>query len=64
MFGNGIGFVWHPSDAQQEDVVKGALIHEVKAGFVAVKEGQLGGGGLLTEGGGDANDIITRGLGG
>jgi len=28
--------------AEEEDVVEGALVHQVEAGFVAMKKGQLG----------------------
>ena len=43
--------------------MEGALIHEVKTGLVAVEEGEFGGGGLPAKGGGDAGDVVTRGLG-
>ena len=41
-----------------------ALVHEVETGFVAVEEGELGGGGLLFEGSGDAGYVVAGGLGG
>jgi hypothetical protein len=36
--GNGTRFVWWGvvGEAEDEDVVEGALVHEVEAGFVAV----------------------------
>ena len=64
VFGNGTGFVRHARDAQEEDVVESALVHEVKSSFIAVKESQLGGGSLLAKGRRDASDIVARGLGG
>ena len=60
--GNGTGFVWYPGGAQQEEIVQGALIHEVETGFVAVEEGEFGGGGELAEGGGNAGDVVAGGL--
>lgn len=42
--------------------MQGALVHEVEAGFVAVKEGEFGRGGLPAESGGDAGDIVARRL--
>jgi hypothetical protein len=62
--GNGTGFVWHASDAQEQDVVERALIHEVEAGFIAVQQGEFGGTGMLAEGSGDAGEVVTGRMGG
>jgi len=48
MFGNGTRFVWHWSFAEEEEVGKGALVHAVDAGLIAMDEGELG---TLCEGG-------------
>jgi hypothetical protein len=40
VFGNGIGFVWHAWSLQQEQVLHGAVVHAVEAGFVAVEQGE------------------------
>lgn len=42
MFGNGTRFVWH-GGADKKQVVKGALVEHVEAGFVAVHEREGGG---------------------
>ena len=42
--------------------MEGALVHKVKAGFVAVEEGELGGCGKGAEGGGKAGEIAGGGL--
>jgi hypothetical protein len=62
--GNGIGFVSYGGDPEEEEVVEGALIHEVEAGFVAVDEGERG---PIAEkdsdaaGPGDGAALFTRG---
>jgi hypothetical protein len=67
--GRGLG--WQVGDlpygewdgAQEEDVVEGALVHQVEAGFVAMEQSQLGRGGELAEGSRDAGAGVTAGLG-
>jgi hypothetical protein len=41
VFGNGIRFVWYPRVAQKEEVVQGALVHHVEAGFMAMEKERL-----------------------
>jgi hypothetical protein len=56
--GNGIGFVWHARSLQQEQVLHGALIHAVEAGFVAVEQGEaMGIGGILKGGSQEAGSV-------
>src|ERR1019366_3320212 len=64
VFGNGTRFVWHGGDTQEEHVVEGALIVEVKAGLVTVHEGEVGFGGRILEGVGEAIERIGGSLGG
>jgi hypothetical protein len=56
--------VWHGGGAKEEHVVERTLIVEVKAGLVAVHEGEGGFGGEFGEAIGDAIEGISRGLGG
>ena len=66
MSGNGTRFVWWGvvGEAEDEDVVERALVHEVEAGFVAVEEGNGRAVGEGGEGIGDAVEGGTGGLGG
>jgi hypothetical protein len=55
VFGNGTRVVWHIvvwsiNGAQHDEGAEGALIHQVKAGFVAVQQGQRVRGGKGVEG--------------
>src|ERR1035438_10366257 len=52
VFGNGTGFVWHGGGTQEKDVVKRALIVEMKAGLVTVHEAEGGLFGEILEGDG------------
>ena len=71
MFGNGTRFVWQGvvgqsgglgyGETQDEEVVEGALVHEVEAGFVAVDEGD---GGAFGEAGKGISHAIEGGTGG
>jgi hypothetical protein len=72
--GNGIGFVWHDAvwrtsagrigEAQDEEVVEGALAHEVEAGFIAVDGGDGGAAGETGQSIGQAVEAGSGGLGG
>ena len=42
MSGNGTRFVWYGEGAEEHQVVEGALVDEVEAGFVAVHQGERG----------------------
>ena len=74
MFGNGTRFVWQGvvgqsgglgyGETQDEEVVEGALVHEVEAGFVAVDEGDGGAFGEAGEGIGHTVEGGSGGLGG
>jgi hypothetical protein len=69
--GNGIGFVWYDAvwrtsarrigEAQDTEVVEGALAHEVEAGFIAVDEGD---GGAAGETGQSIGQAAEAGSGG
>jgi hypothetical protein len=48
--------------AHEEQVVEGALVHEVEAAFVAVEEAEFGRGGELAEGGIHAGELSAGGL--
>lgn len=61
--GNGTRFVWHGGDAQQEQVVKAALVDGVKTGLVAMDEAELRQIGQSGKGGGDAAQLVSRLLG-
>jgi len=70
----GTRFVWYGEGARdgggggdgthEDHVVKGALVHEMKAGFVAVEEGEAGVGGGVGEGLGQAIQGVAGGLAG
>jgi hypothetical protein len=72
--GNGIGFVWYGAvwrtsarrigEAQDTEVVEGALAHEVEAGFIAVDEGDGGAAGEAGQSIGQAAEAGSGGLGG
>ncbi len=64
MFGNGTRFDWYGGDAQEEEVVEGALVHEVETGFVTVDQGKGWGLGESGEGVGHAVEAVGGGLGG
>jgi hypothetical protein len=72
MFGFGIRFVWKISGcaggrgdgAEKEESVEGAVVHHLKAGFVAVHEGEGVGVGGFGEAGGDAVELVAIDLGG
>ncbi len=74
MFGNGTRFVWQGvvgqsgglgiGEAQEEEVVEGALVHEVEAAFIAVDEGDGGAVGETGKGIGHAVEGGCGGLGG
>jgi hypothetical protein len=40
VFGNGTKFVWHGGSAQEEHVIEGSLVIEVKAGLITVHEAE------------------------
>jgi hypothetical protein len=61
VFGNGTGFVWY-GEAEEQEVLEGALVDVVEAGFVTMEEAQLRGGGQFGEGGGDARGLIAERL--
>jgi hypothetical protein len=58
VFGNGTGFVWY-GEAEEQEVLDGALVDVVEAGFVTMEEAQLRRGGQFGEGGGDARGLIA-----
>jgi len=66
--GNGTRFVWYPAVwdflAEDEEVVEGALVHEMEAGFVAVHKGLAEDVVGFGEGGGDAIEEVAGGLSG
>ena len=62
VFGNGIGFVWY-GGAEEQEVVEGALVDAMEAGFIAIYEAEAGMGGGIGEGGGHAVDFVAGGLG-
>lgn len=65
--GNGIRFVlylrvWRAGGTEEEEVVQGALIHDVKAGFVAMHEGDAARFSQSFEGIGHAVDLGDSGV--
>ena len=62
MFGNGIRFVWY-GGAQEEEVVEGALVDAMEAGFVAMHQAEAGVVGGVGDYGGHAVDFVAGGLG-
>jgi len=57
----GFGFVSHGRVAQNQEVVEGALVHQVEARLVAVQKGELRGGGEIGIGAGDAGQFAGFG---
>ena len=57
------GHRWPTDLAEEEQVVKGALVHHVEAGFVAVEEVEAIVGGEVGVGCGHARDLTAGGLG-
>src|ERR1039457_6395568 len=62
VFGNGTGFVWHGGGTQAKDVVKRALIVEMKAGLVTVHEAEGGVFGEILEGDRESRGTAGRRL--
>src|ERR1035438_5266700 len=56
-------FVWYGGGAQEEHVIEGALIVEMKAGLVTVHEAEGGCGGKVGEGFGHAIERVAGCLG-
>jgi hypothetical protein len=62
VFGNGTRFVWHGGGTQEEHVVQGALVIQMKASLVTVHEAERGFGGEIDEGIGYAIQSVAGGL--